>query len=111
MQFHNRRSVLAVVAVACLAVVTPWGAVPILSSSVQASPAADEFANGVVVSVSTAGSEAGLSVLKKGGNAMDAAVCTAFALVATYPQAGNLRGGGYMLVHPAPGAGEPVVFD
>jgi gamma-glutamyltranspeptidase/glutathione hydrolase len=116
MQFHNRRLALALVAVACLVVVvavvvTPWGAAPIPASSVQASPAADEFANGVVVSVSAAGSEAGLSVLRKGGNAVDAAVCTAFAMAATYPQAGNIGGGGYMLVHPSPGAGEPVVFD
>ena len=41
---------------------------------------------------------------------MDAAVATAFALAVTYPAAGNLGGGGFMLVHPAPGEGEPVAF-
>jgi gamma-glutamyltranspeptidase/glutathione hydrolase len=69
-----------------------------------------ECHNGVVVSVSRYGSEAGLSILKQGGNAVDAAVATAFALVAAYPAAGNLGGGGFMLVHPAPGKGRPVAF-
>jgi gamma-glutamyltranspeptidase/glutathione hydrolase len=70
-----------------------------------------ECHNGVVVSVSGPASDAGLSILKQGGNAVDAAVATAFALVASYPPAGNLGGGGFMLVHPAFGKGDPVVFD
>ncbi|MDB6055093.1 MAG: ggt [Verrucomicrobiales bacterium] len=67
--------------------------------------------NGIVVSVSSPASEVGASVLKKGGNAVDAAVATAFALAVAYPPAGNLGGGGFMMVHPAPGRGEPVCFD
>jgi gamma-glutamyltranspeptidase/glutathione hydrolase len=63
-----------------------------------------------VVSVSGPASDVGVSVLKQGGNAVDAAVATAFALAVTYPAAGNLGGGGFMLVHPAPGEGEPVAF-
>jgi len=70
-----------------------------------------EARNGVVVSVSGPASDVGLSVLKRGGNAVDAAVATAFALAVAYPPAGNLGGGGFMLVHPAPGQGDPVAFD
>jgi gamma-glutamyltranspeptidase/glutathione hydrolase len=62
------------------------------------------------VSVSGPASDVGVSILKQGGNAVDAAVATAFALVATYPPAGNVGGGGFMLVHPAPGEGDPVAF-
>jgi len=69
-----------------------------------------EGRNGMVVSVSEPASAVGVSILKQGGNAVDAAVATAFALVATYPPAGNLGGGGFMLVHPAPGEGDPTAF-
>ena len=66
---------------------------------------------GMVVSVSEPASEVGINILKRGGNAVDAAVAAAFALVATYPAAGNIGGGGFMLVHPAPGGGNPLAID
>jgi gamma-glutamyltranspeptidase/glutathione hydrolase len=69
-----------------------------------------EAVHGMVVSVSPQGSEAGRAMLQKGGNAVDAAVATAFALAVTHPAAGNLGGGGFMVVHPA-GGGEPVVIE
>jgi gamma-glutamyltranspeptidase / glutathione hydrolase len=53
--------------------------------------------------------EEGLRVLAEGGNAADAAVTMSFVLAVTYPQAGNLGGGGYMLLRPA--GGTPVVID
>jgi gamma-glutamyltranspeptidase/glutathione hydrolase len=64
--------------------------------------------NGVVVTVSDPAAEVGVAVLKDGGNAVDAAVATAFVLAVTWPEAGNIGGGGYMVVV---GSGEPTVFD
>jgi len=52
---------------------------------------------GMVVSASSLASKVGLSILKKGGNAIDAAVATGFALAVTYPGAGNIGGGGFLI--------------
>jgi gamma-glutamyltranspeptidase / glutathione hydrolase len=64
---------------------------------------------GMVASQNFMASQIGLDVLWDGGNAVDAAVATAFALAVTHPAAGNIGGGGFLLFRPA--KGEPVAYD
>ena len=55
--------------------------------------------SGMVVGPEQLAAEVGAQILRDGGNAVDAAVATGFALAVTYPRAGNLAGGGFMLIH------------
>ena len=80
----------------------------IISLTVSASAASGQntpsrFEHGCVVTDSKIASQVGADVLKKGGNAVDAAIATAFALAVTFPTAGNIGGGGFMLVRLADG--------
>lgn len=60
-----------------------------------------EGRHGMVVAPESLAAQAGLEVLRRGGNAIDAAVTIGFALAVTYPQAGNIGGGGFMLIRNA----------
>ncbi len=90
----------------CLFLITSF----LLQLACTKSPQPVSAENGMVVSTSSYASEVGVEILKKGGNAIDAAVAVGFALAVTYPTAGNLGGGGFMVVHLADGKNTTIDF-
>jgi gamma-glutamyltranspeptidase / glutathione hydrolase len=74
--------------------------------SVQAIPAE----HGMVVAQEKLAAQIGAEILRQGGNAVDAAVATGFALAVTYPRAGNIGGGGFMVIHSAE-RGQDITID
>jgi len=63
----------------------------------------------MVVSQNAIAARVGGDVLREGGSAVDAAIATAFALAVVHPTAGNIGGGGFLLLRPA--TGEPAAYD
>ena len=84
-------------------------AVALASLSLQAGALPARAKTGMVISASDIASEVGWQVIKGGGNAVDAAVATAFALAVTHPTAGNIGGGGFMVYRA--GSGQATSFD
>lgn len=71
---------------------------------------ANKYKKAVVVSAEQHASEVGKQILQQGGNAVDAAVAVQFALAVTLPRAGNIGGGGFMVIHLADGTNQTLDF-
>jgi len=86
----------------------PPAPAPIITNTARFLPVVAR--NGMVASQEKLATHIGVEILQKGGNAVDAAVAVGFALAVTHPQAGNIGGGGFMLVHLA-ASNETIAID
>ena len=74
----------------------PPAPAPIIANAARVLPVAAR--NGMVATQEKHATRVGVEILRQGGNAVDAAVAVGFAMAVTHPQAGNIGGGGFMLV-------------
>ncbi|MGE0624066.1 MAG: gamma-glutamyltransferase [Pseudomonadales bacterium] len=93
------KSVSALLVTLCLVWQVPAGA----------ASNAEQAEHGMVVSANASSSAVGVEIMKRGGNAIDAAVAVAFSLAVTHPTAGNIGGGGFLVYQGREGA--PVAYD
>lgn len=81
-----------------------------LCLTVEAQRLPTDASHGIVASASRLASEAGLEILRKGGNAVDASIATGLVLSVTYPRAGNIGGGGFMVIRHVDGLALAIDF-
>ncbi|MGF7081722.1 gamma-glutamyltransferase [Mucilaginibacter sp. UYCu711] len=86
------------------------GACLLIVNYVNAQSDQNKYQNGMVVCAYPDAANVGVEILKKGGNAVDAAVAVQFALAVVHPQAGNLGGGGFMVFRSAKGEANTLDF-
>ncbi|WP_313448159.1 gamma-glutamyltransferase, partial [Pseudescherichia sp.] len=111
-KFARWAAIAALVAGSCFGVAAaPQPEAPPVSYGVEADtfhPVREQ--QGMVASVDAAATRVGVDILKQGGNAVDAAVAVGYALAVTHPQAGNLGGGGFMLLRTKDGTTTAIDF-